>query len=524
MSDKNHYSNFDNKQIGSCNTPSPKFRTLQSEITENKGDLDHNVNNITPMNCKNLTPITCKNHSSSGLDNDIEEFNNINAKVFDDNKLRMQIMEKDKIIFEYSKILKDTERVLDNTKKLNSAKEEIIIKYKDEQKDLKFKIRNLENILGKKEEEFEKYRQYTEEKIMFSSKEKNNLEEKLNELTHNFENNQGDFQTSLVEYKKLEKQLIKLKASFQEKEDVVKNYEKMIEELKKEIKHIPSLKKQINDYEYIIKDLKSDFVQETKKNEKINQEREELDQKIQRLILESKDEKETSNNLIKLSYELENFKKEVYEKTKEIEHMNEKYKNLNKENDNFVQIINIEIANFSNFLENITININYSKNLKYQNKNSNQFSLKYELIQKNFEILKNKIIENYNSQHSINTKLEKSNFELEKQLNNSQIEKDKMIKDLTYNIQKLNEITDKYEEMASKYERLNETHSNLKETHAKLKTDFNDLNKKNENICQETQLFMNNCVNKLKEKFPDLNDIDNTEPTNLNFAEKIIYF
>ena len=35
---------------------------------------------------------------------------------------RIHLMEKDKIIFEYSKTLKETENVLDNTKKLNLAK------------------------------------------------------------------------------------------------------------------------------------------------------------------------------------------------------------------------------------------------------------------------------------------------------------------------------------------------------------------------------------------------------------------
>ena len=85
----------------------------------------------------------------------------------------------------------------------------MITKLKDEIRDLKFKIKNVDNLIRHKDDEFEKYKTHTEERIIFTNKEKVMVEEKLIELTKLFEQSQSDFQNTLIEYKKIEKQLIK---------------------------------------------------------------------------------------------------------------------------------------------------------------------------------------------------------------------------------------------------------------------------------------------------------------------------
>lgn len=459
-----------------------------------------------------------------------------------ENKLRLQLMEKDKIIFEFSKTLKETERVLENTKKLNSAKEEVIVNLKDEIKDLKFRCKNVENLLRHKEEEMEKYKNYSEEKVIFLNKEKSLVEEKLLELTNLFENNQVDFQNTLIEYKKIEKQLVKLKQSFGEKNEVIGNYEKTIEGLKKENKSIMGLKKQIEDMEGYINELKQEIVNERRNGQRIQSDKEEVERKFKEFIEESRSEKEMAGKALKMTYEIESLKRDYSEKKREIENLNEKYKNLVKDNDNFVLVITNEIGQFTSLLESPSLATkgllkrgSYSNNLQF----GSQFSLKYELINKNFEILKNKMIEIYNSSITMISKLEKNNSELDKNSRELQTEKDAQLKELSITRQKLEDLIDRSDELLNENTKLNEEYKNLKQNYVKSKTDYEDVVKRNDAICGEIQVFMNNCYSKLKDKFPDMNlenfptnskndslsiTSGNSSVHNLNYAEKILYY
>jgi len=107
-------------------------------------------------------------------------------------------MEKDKIIYEYTRILKETERNLENSKKQCLAKDETINKIKDENKEFRFKMKNLEQHLERKEEELRKFRTSAEERILILSKEKNFTEDKLNENTRCLEQNQVEQQVYYI--------------------------------------------------------------------------------------------------------------------------------------------------------------------------------------------------------------------------------------------------------------------------------------------------------------------------------------
>jgi hypothetical protein len=523
-----HSRNSNEEIFNTQNSPHFKFQEIKTLDTIYNKEREI----PTPKNPKSII----------SLDNDVDNYYQMIAPSTsknnneEENKLRMQIMEKDKIIFEYSKILKETERVLDTTKKLNIAKEEVISKLKDEMKDNKFKVKNLESMVQRKEEEFEKYKSFTEEKILYLNKEKAITEEKYSELTRLFENNQIDFQNTLIEYKKIEKQLSKLKLSFEEKDETLVNYEKYFEEMKKENKLIPSLKKQNNDYENVVKELRMELENERKLVKRIQQEKEDMENKLSVMFNDMKGDKESTREMIKLQYECERLNNLIRDKENEVEMNVEKYKNIVKENDQFVQILTSEVGNFSSFLENI--DSNSSNNFirkspmihKKLDNNFNQFSLKFELINKNFEILKNKISEQFREQRNLVNKLDKANQSLEKSLKDVTKERDNLMKETQIMKQQLMEFSQNNEELVVKHSKLTDSYTNLKESFVKVKTEFEDLIKKNTNICTETQLFLNNCSNKLREKFPDLNNdilMDekyNSQTVNLNFAEKILYY
>jgi len=113
-----------------------------------------------------------------------------------ESKYHRQLMDKDKIIYDYTKILKETERNLENTKKQLVAKDEIITNIKDENKELKYKVKNLENHLERKEDEMRKFRNVSEEKILLLSKEKVFGEDKINDTIKTLEQHQQEYQVN----------------------------------------------------------------------------------------------------------------------------------------------------------------------------------------------------------------------------------------------------------------------------------------------------------------------------------------
>jgi hypothetical protein len=421
-------------------------------------------------------------------------------------------MEKDKVIFEFSRTLKETEKVLDNTKKLNLAKEEVIIKLKDEIKDLKFKLKNSENMQRFREDELHKYKSHTEGKFIMVTKEKENLEDKLLELTKLFENNQKDYQTTLIEYKKVEKQLMKLKQNFADKNESIQINERTIEGLKAENKLIPSLKKQISDNENYIKELLQEISNEEKKVIKAQKDKDDLETKFKEFINEDRLEKDNLNKFVKTKYELDTLKKNYEEKLKELEASNEKYKNLNKDSDNLVLVISNELAQFTNSFNNLNINKNLNTKIQesacsnFSNNKifSSYFLLKYELVNKNFEILKNKIIEYYNNSLVTITKLDKSKSDFERSYREISLDKDNLLKENSQIKSKNKDILERNQELEKEVQKTSEDNKNLKQSYVKIKTENEDILKRNDNIINEIQHFLRTIFDKLKEKFPNM--------------------
>ncbi len=215
---------------------------------------------------------------------------------------------------------------------------------------------------------------------------------------------------------------------------------------------------------------------------------------------------------------------------KEIETANEKYKTLIKENENFVHYFTKEITDFNCLME----NINYTKN-SYSNNNLNnsnvaiasnlimnntsyeKFSLKFEILNKNFDSLRKKYVENYNQNLMIINKFEKSLSEIERINKEIMTERDELIKDLTITKQNYKDSIRRIEDLNEVNEKMNENYKNIRDNYIKLKTEYEEMQNKNENLCQETHLFLMNCNEKLTDKFPELNNIyDKKEFLNTN--------
>jgi chromosome segregation ATPase len=442
----------------------------------------------------------------------------------EETRLRMQIMDKDKQIFDISRALQEKQRILDNTTKTSAAKDELITKLKDEQKDLKFKLKNIENILSKREEEFEKNKLFSEEKLLQISKEKKMLSDKLDEMTKIMDGSQNDLHNTFTEYKKIEKQLLKMNKHLEEKNEGLANYERAIEDLKKENKMIPMYKKQVSDLENYNDELKNEISMSKQLLEKSQNEKEELEIKIAYLVNENKGEKEVSKNYTKLAFDIDIRNKEIEEKEREISNLTERYKNILRENDNFSSIITNEIINLTNNLENVFSSMkvyNFNKQpIKINLVNNNSHStLKYELLNKNLEELKRKVLENYNQSVNQIEKLTFNQSELERQNKSLTNERDSLVKESSLSGQKVKDLLEKNEELYSDNEKLSESFNKLKDSYNDLKYDHEGLIQRNNELMNEMESFLNNCYFKLKEKYPDMCLGDDEYATN---SDKII--
>ena len=192
--------------------------------------------------------------------------------------------------------------------------------------------------------------------------------------------------------------------------------------------------------------------------------------------------------------------------------LQEKYKSLLKENEIFVNTISNELGKTTGFLDSLAESENIYKeeinNNKIINLNKSNFSLKYELINKNFEILKSKIVENHNTKiHSIE-KLKRNLKEQENVNDELSNEKTKYSKDNNNKNQVLVEQKEKLMKLSNEHEKTKEQLSLQIENHQGLKMDFEELIKKYELIYNEHNNLINNALNLLSTQF-------SSEDTNL---------
>ena len=137
--------------------------------------------------------------------------------------------------------------------------------------------------------------------------------------------------------------------------NIITKYESIFEQLKKDNKQIPSLKRQIVDMESVFSQYKNEINSLKEKNEKLAFEKEDIENKLRINISEQQKDKVNSHNLFKLNYELENLRKDNVLKEKENSSLLDKYKNTLKDSDNFVHLVTSELGQFTNFLESLNL-------------------------------------------------------------------------------------------------------------------------------------------------------------------------
>lgn len=439
---------------------------------------------------------------------------NFEGKGQSTDKIDRQLLEKDKIIFEYSKLLKDSERKIDQLKKAVLSKEEINLSMKDEIKELQFKLKTSENSSIRKDEVINKLKFGCDEKIKEVCREKEILNAKLHESTKSGEANQIERQSLLLEIRKIEKNHHKLKQQLQEKHEHSVQLEKTVEETKKELAMLSNLKKHNAEQDLIIKQLLTQLDKEKRDNESFIREKDEIENHINSIINDNKVSKELTMLNSKLSTDNDSLRHELHLSQNQVNSLNEKLKTAKKEFDDFFNYTISDINSLLTLIDNLNdealksplaSEVNelsshdsfiYSKTL-IKSKAGKFADSRLSVISKNLETIRNLFIGKLQKKLGLLTKLEGKVDQYEESNRSANDEISSLKKRIILMDSELNEMNDKQVRLSQSNNELNGfakgLENELSNTNDKLREVLNKLNE----IEYDYQLFLNELCNKI---------------------------
>ena len=422
--------------------------------------------------------------------------------------LKLKLIEKDKIIFDYMKKEKEYLRAIDDVKSSLKEKEDEIAKLKQEIKELEIKFSNKENLLNLQNEE---YSMITDEKrnmISNLQKENNDLKNdifKLNNIIKAFE---CDKKNMYEEHQKNGSKISELINQISKNEKILKIFKQNENNLKEENKQIPSLKRKIADLENILMDYQNKVNELKKHNDKANYDKEELNNIINQKKEEIQKEKVNEQYVIRLNYKIDYLSNELNSKNIENENINNKYSIMRKDIDTFVNIFLKELNNYLNYLEGLNI---FSKTLhklpvntfpNFENVNISQdFRVKYEILGEVIYQIKEKIIDilNKNIEKNQNILCEYVNKENKYKLLLD--EKDKILQNKNDKENAIICANDQIQKYKKDIQKFNKEYSKLKTEILELKNTNKECILKNKELIQNYNDFISDIQNQLKD-FP----------------------
>ena len=392
-------------------------------------------------------------------------------------------------------------------------KDKIIIELKQKEKDLNKEI----------------------SKLNLSLNENESLKKKIQNLTLIIESNEDSVKKLYLEKQKKDEDINNLLQELKEKENIINMNCNKNQILLNENKQLPSLKGKIDDLEKIIMELKDDITNLRFVNDKLIEEKNELNDMLSKKEEEIQKNRIYEQNLINLNNKNILLNKEIQKKGNEKQSLDDKYLSLMNNNETFIHLITNELGNFLNYLESINMNNlitfnNASFKIPLHNlpnfehtKLDENFMLKYEILSKCILQIEEKITDMLNiCKSSIN----KINHELElsEEKNQNLVNEKNSIKKENFALKnKITDITqdnnDKNLILQKKVNELNEAQN----ANQKLKKENDDLIYKNSVLNKEYDRLINDIDNKLIQ-FP-IKNIDNLTEDNFlinnkNFAKE----
>ena len=450
-------------------------------------------------------------------------------------KFKLQIIEKDKIIIDLKQKEKDLNKQITKLNLHLNEKDDQIFRLED-------KIQELLQVLKSVEFQNEiKFNKFSENEKNFNLKindiiiENENLKKQIQNLTAVIEANESSMKNLYIEKQKKDEDIKNLIEELKKKDNMIDiNYNKK-QILLNENKQLPSLKGKIDDLEKIILELKDEIVGLRDINDKLLEEKNELNNLLNKKEEEIMKNRIYEQSLINLNNKNILLNKEIQKKGNDIQSLDDKYLSLMNNNETFIHLITNELGNFLNYLESINMNnltslnnttfkipLNNLPNFEHTKLDEN-FMLKYEILTKCILQIEEKITDMLNICKSSINKINNDLNILEEKNQNLINEKNEIKKENFALKNKITDITqdnnDKNLNMQKKVNELTEA-QNINQA---LKKDNEDLIYKNSVLDKEYQRLINDIDNKLIQ-FP-LRPLDDLEENNFlinnkNFAKE----
>ena len=451
------------------------------------------------------------------------------------NKFKLQIIEKDKIILDLKQKEKELNKHINELNLSLTEKDDQIFHLED-------RIKELLQALKSTETQTEiKFNQFSENEKNFNKKmndiiiENENLKNKIQNLTAVIEANETSMKNLYIEKQKKEEDIQNLIEELKKKDNVIDINQNKKQILINENKQLPWLKGKIDDLEKIILELKDEIVGLRDINDKLIEEKNELNELVKKKEEEIQKNRVYEQSLINLNNKNILLNKEIQKKGNDIQSLDDKYLSLLNNNETFVHLITNELGNFLNYLESVNLNnlisfnnspfkipLNNLPNFEHTKLDEN-FMLKYEILTKCILQIEEKITDMLNiCKNSIN-KINHDITILEEKNQNIINEKNEIKKENYALKNKITDITqDNNDKNLSLQKKVNELTEAINQNQL-LKKDNEDLIYRNSVLDKEYQRLINDIDNKLIQ-FP-IKTIENLDEENFlinnqNFAKE----
>ena len=450
------------------------------------------------------------------LNNKIANYNK------EENTLRKQIIEKDKLLLEKEKEINLLKEEIKNNKIMKVNYNEKISDFQKEILELKSQIKNYDSIVSLKDNENKKNLVEYELKIKALEKEKNIIESKTNQLVDLVKQYSKELSNTSIKFDSIESEkqtLNNLNMKLNQKNET---NEKVIKDLSDKINSMKNLFNQNENLTNSLNQIQKDLNMNLKENQSLKNDlfqKEDLIKNLTNQLTEftyyKNNFEESEKEINKLRIEL----KEIYSKNNiNIHRANENEIELN----NLINLLNKKISQIIEWIRNYFDNnfnkeindipqlneINYNINL---NLIIDELSKKRKLLKENISNLENQIKENENKSNELLTKIDllyQDNVELNKKVNKEKEENIKNKKDKeNYNIE-IEKLKKNIFDVNKENENMKNINNEILDSHNKIiqesinliinDSDLINLVKNIKNIFQSDSSFENN-INKINE-------------------------
>ena len=451
------------------------------------------------------------------------------------NKYKLQVIEKDKIIIDLKQKEKDLNKYINELSLSLTEKDDQIFRLEDRIKELLQTLKSTETQIEIKFNQFSEKEKNFNQKINDIIIENEALKSKIQNLTAVIEANETSMKNLYIENQKKEEDIQNLLTELKKKENVIDINVNKKQILINENKQLPWLKGKIDDLEKIILELKDEIVGLRDINDKLLEEKNELNELVKIKEEEIQKNKIYQQSLVNLNNKNILLNKEIQKKGNDIQSLDDKYLLLLNNNETFIHLITNELGNFLNYLESINMNkltnynnstfkvpLNNLPNFEHTKLDEN-FMLKYEILTKCILQIEEKITDMLNICKTSVNEINHDLIILQEKNQNIINEKNETKKENFALKNKLTDITqdnnDKNLNLQKKVNELTEAQNDIQ----KLKKDNEDLIYKNSVLDKEYQRLINDIDNKLIQfpmKTMENLDEENFIKNNQNFAKE----